>query len=889
MQKKRLSELILPPFLLALFGILYFFPYYQGYRFKASDQIQLIYMGYHVYKVYQETGELPFWAPNLFGGMPSYLVHYVPEGIYFLAPFMWLEWLFRAYPPMIFFIGALGFFLFLRIEGLSWSWAMAGALGFVLTSYYTNMIVATHWGKSNVLFSVPYVLAGMSLLRRQLWGWGVLLSLLGWAGIAGGNHPQMAYYALTLIGGYAIVWAWESWQNRQWKSFATGTGLLAIAAVAGTLSQASSLLPYYEYGRYSIRGGSELERDTNRDPSLQSGLDKEYAQSYSANRAELWTLVIPDFVGGTSHEDIIGRLGRNSALVEALRERGIGDVGFLRAMPTYWGGSPFSAGSFYVSAIAFFLMILGWTYGLNAWDWTLAYIGWLVLQLALGAYGYSLWATPILLLLPVAAYYAARPQKKLYIRAGVASAVFLGGWGVLSLIDDHPDSAYKLTDWALEYLPFYNKFRAPSTWLVLMGFILPWAAMRGVLRFLEQPKRENLFTAVGLSAVIILLIGIGGSMWGFSFESPGDATLKAQAQLPDWFMEALREDRIAIARQSALRSLFWVMATGGLLWLFLAGQLRASLVGGLSAMLFAADGWLLNSAYFPKRETYMRNRELPNPPPPLPHEEVILRDTSWYRILPLHTSAFTDARPSVYFENAGGYHPAKLKRYQQFIETHLSQMQPEALRMLAIRYITAKAGTPPPPNYDSLAQTPDEVVIFRAKDSLPMAWLVEQVKIFPRTDQTLDSLGRYLVHRVAMVAQKDWERLKLRPTDAPLDTGERVVCLRRSPNELIYKVTARQPRLLVLSEVYYPKDWKAVVNDKLTPIIPANYILRALVVPPGESTVRLYIESDIHLLGRNLSLTGSVVAWGLVIVSFLWMIRRPDKPRTHLPTPNPAS
>lgn len=874
MQKKWLTEALLPTLLLAGLGIFYFLPYYQGYRFRASDQIQLEYMFYPLKKAHKETGKLPFWAPHLFSGMPAYLIYHVPEGVYFPAPYQWVGWLFKHYPPMIFFVGALGFFLFLRVEGLIWTWALAGALGFILTSYYTNMIVATHWGKSNVLFSVPYVLAGMALLRRGRVAWGTFLAVLGWTGVVGGNHPQMAYYASVVIGGYGLFWLWETWQSRQWRTFAGRIGLFIAATAFGALSQMSHILPYYEYGQYSIRGGSELERDYTRDPSLRSGLDKEYAQSYSANRAELWTLVIPDFAGGTSQEDIVGRLGRSSALVEALQEHGIGDTSFLRAIPTYWGGSPFSAGSFYVSAIAFFLMILGWLYGMTALDWLLAYGGWIVLQLALGKYGYSLWATGMLLLLPAGAYYAAQTQKVPWRRAVVAAATFLGGWGIISLIDDTPESSYKLTDWALEYLPFYNKFRAPSTWLVVMGFLLPWLGLRGAARFLEDPKRDHLLSAVALALGIVLIIGIGGPMLGFSFEGEGDTVLKAQAQLPDWFMEALREDRIAIARQSALRSAFWIMAGGGVLLLLTLRRISATVAGMVVTVLVLADGWLLNSSYFPKKETYIRTREISMPPPILPYERIILSDSSMYRILPMHTNPFTDARPAVYVESAGGYHPAKLKRYQQFIEAHLSRMEPEALRMLSIKYITARPGTPPPPGYDSLAKTEDEVLIFRARDTLPMAWLAEEVKAFPRTDQTLDSLGRYPVHRVALITEKDAQRLGTSLSNVPLDSTEEVVCLKRNPYELEYRVRATYPRLLVLSEIYYPPDWIAEVNHTPAPILPVNFILRGIPVPAGENTVRLRCESRIHERARYLSMGGSISAWVLLLIAMAWEMRR---------------
>lgn len=868
---------ILPATLMATFSVVYFLPYYQGYRFRASDQVQLEYMTYPLRQVREKAGRTPFWAPHLFSGMPSYLIWYEPEGVYFSPLWSLLGWIFgKVYPSSIFFMGMLGFFIFLRVEGASPAWALAGAFGFILTSYYTNMIVATHWGKSNVLFSVPYVLAGMACLHRRRWGPGLLLALVGWAGMVGGHHPQMAYYALAVLAAYELAWAWTAWRAQQLKPYLLSLGLLVLTAGAGGLSQIANLLPYYEYGKYSIRGGSELERDAQKDPFLKEGLDREYAQSYSASRAELWTLIIPDFVGGTSQEDLARRLGSGSALREAFQRQGIGDLSFLRAVPAYWGGSPFAAGSFYVGAIWFFLTLLGWMYGLEAFDWILLYVSWAILQLSLGAYGYSLWATAVLFLLPYGAYRVARPFQAKAPPPLVASLVFLGGWGLVSLLDGAPEEAYKFTDLALEYFPFYNKFRAPSTWLVTMGILLVGMGIRGAIRFLAQPDSRKLFRAALTAAGIIGLVGLGASWLGFSFEGSGDVALRQQASLPEWFFEALREDRVAIARQSALRSLLWVALAVGALWGTLRTWWRPELAGGLVAVFAVADGWLLNSAYFPRRETYIRQREVVMPPPREPYEEFILADTVRpFRVLPFHTQVFTDARPAVYLESAGGYHPAKLKRYQQLIETHLSALNPEVLRMLAIRYITARPDLPPPPGYDSVAQTSDGVRIYRHAGFLPMAWLSPFVRVYPRLDQTLDSLGRYPVHTVSLVAQRDWDRLSQKPSEAPLDSSEGVQILHRSADKLEYRVQASRPRLLVLSEIYYFPDWQARVDGQEVPLIAANFVLRALVVPAGEHLVELVYQSQVAERSAVLSRLGSLIAWTLVVVGLgLWFWKR---------------
>jgi len=864
-------------------AVFYFFPYYQGYRFRAADQVQLEYMVYPLNQAQAQSGRLPFWTPHLFSGMPSYLIKYEAENIFWRDPIYYFAKLFREYPPLIIFVGLLGFFLFLWAEGLPGPLALGGAFAFVMMSYYTNMIVATHWGKSNVLFTAPYGLAGLSLLFQGRWRGGVILSLLGWAGIIGGNHPQMTYYVLSLWVAYVLFRLWETWQSRSWKPFLVATAFLGISAGTGALSQAANLLPYYEYGQYSIRGGSELERDQTRDPALQTGLDKSYAQSYSASRAEIWTLIIPDFVGGTSQENLLKRLGRSSALYEALQPYGPQGIAFVQAAPTYWGGSPFAAGSFYAGIIPFFLIILGLLYKGDALDWVLLYTGWLIIQLALGAYGYSLWITPFLLLLPWLSYFLPRKYLPAFWRPWATAGLFLIGWGIISLIDSNLAESYKLTDAALDYLPFYNKFRAPSTLLVLMGFLWGWMGMRGLKRFLDEPSEKRLWMGLGITALIVMLVGILGGVFGwFSFEGQVDEELRRQ-NLPEALLDALRKDRITLAQRSTIQSLFWLALSGGVLLLFIRAWLRATIAAFAIAFLILLDGWLVNSRYFPRQTTYVRKTEIPSPPPPQPYETYLkTQDTTFYRILPLHTSPFTDARPGVFLEDAGGYHPAKLKRYQQLIETHLSRMEPNLLRMLGIKYITTNGQYAIPPIYDSLLTFPDGITLHRLRVPVRYAWLAESLVVYPRVDQTLDSLSQYDLSRYALITQRDLQLLPTQPQSAPLDSSEAVEILKRNAfEEIRLRVRSRVPRLLVLSEIHYPPDWKATVDDQETPVIYTNFILRGLVVPPGEHTVRLYLRSTVHERGSRLSLIGSLLAWvlaGIAIGGALWPRRKWKNP-----------
>lgn len=877
MRQALLKGWLVPLLLIGLVAVFYFLPYYQGYRFRASDQISGHYMAYPLEKLEAQTGKVPFWTPNQFSGMPAYLIYHKPAGVYWVGPVEVFGRLFRVYPPTILFVGLLGFFLFLRAEGASWSAALAGAFAFGMMSYYTNMIVATHWGKSNVLFTAPYALAGLSLLYQGRWGWGLLLSLWGWAGMVGGNHPQMLYYVLVLFGGYGLYRFWMAWQNRAWRRFWLATGLVVLSVGAAGLSQIAKLLPYYTYGQYSIRGGSELEREQEKDPSLRSGLDKSYAQSYSANRAEVWTLLIPDVVGGTSSEDVLKRLGNSSSLVQAFRQYGIADQSFLRQVPLYWGGSPFSAGSFYAGIIPFFLLVLGLLYKADSLDWILLYVGWLVIQLALGAYGYSLWASVVLLALPWGSFWLGRRFSEGF-RPFLRVGIFLVGWGLVSILDSEPEAAYKLTDAVLAYLPFYNKFRAPSTFLVVMGFLWGWGGVRGVMRFVEAPSLRKVGVALALTAGVVAVVGFGVSFW-FDLSGAVDAELRSQ-RLPEWFFAALVEDRITIAQHSTLTVLLWLLLAGGILGAYAQGYFRghASLVA--LAGLILVDGWLVNSRYFPRQEVYMRNVEFPTDPPKAPYELYLeATDSSFYRILAYHTSPFTDARPGIYLENAGGYHPAKLKRYQQLIDAHLARLEPGILQMLGIRYVTAFADRPLPlRGFDSVKTFPDGITLYRFSGPIKPAWLAESLVVYPRIDQTLDSLSRYDLMRVAVLARKDLEALPLLPASAPLDSTEAVTLLQRSPAyEIKLRVQAERPRLLVLSEIHYPPDWVAFVDGKPTPIVYTNFVLRGFVVPAGRHEVRVVNQSAVHAQGARLSLWGSVTSWLLAVggIAFLIWKRKP--------------
>lgn len=886
-RQKILTNWIIPLLLMLVVAVLYFFPYYQGYQFQASDQIQLGYMYYPLKEARARTGQTPFWNPNMFSGMPSYLILYEAENVFWKDPIFYAGKLLREYPPTILLVGLLGFFLFLWAEGLPGPIALGGAFAFVMMSYYTNMIVAAHWGKSNVLFTAPYGLAGMSLIFQGRWRSGVILSLLGWAGMIGGHHPQMLYYALFLWAAYGLYRLWEAWQSRLWGRLFLMSALLLVSAGVGALSQAANLLPYYEYGKYSIRGGSELERDQERDLALQTGLAKSHAQSYSASRAEIWTLIIPNFVGGTSQEDLLKRLGQSSALYKAFQQYGVQNLSFLRGVPTYWGGSPFSVGSFYAGIIPFFLIILGLVYKADPLDWILLYLGWIVLQLSLGAYGYSLWATAILLILPWLSYVISHRYLATRWQPWGTAAIFLMGWGIVSLIDSNPEECYKLTDAALEYLPFYNKFRAPSTMLVLMGFLWGWMGMRGLKRFLEAPSSRHLWTAFGIVAAILILVGILSGIFGwFCFEGDSDDELRRR-NLPEWFFEALREDRITLAQRSAIQSLFWLTLSAGVLYLLTRSSLKASTVSFILAAFILIDGWfLVNERYFPRYKTYVRKTEIPMPPPLEPYEAFLKqRDTSFYRILPLHTAPFNDARPGVFLENVGGYHPAKLKRYQQLIEAHLGRLEPHILQMLNIKYITALAPSPPAQGFDSVAAFPDNLTLYRFQGPLQYAWLAESLVVYPRVDQTLDSLTQYDLSRYALITEKDLQQLLIKPQNAPLDSTESVQILKRNPmEEILLRVRARVPRLLVLSEIHYPPDWKASVDGQDTPVIYTNFVLRGLVVPPGEHTVRIYLQSGVHERGSQLSLIGSIIAWtmvGGVALSALWQWRKWKQARSQ--------
>ncbi|MGQ9863317.1 MAG: hypothetical protein ACUVRD_02365 [Bacteroidia bacterium] len=846
----------LPIAFFALFSVFYFAPYLQGYRLSAGDQTQ----GFYARTFFHEHG-FSFWHPNLFSGMPTYFIYTSPAD----AQPMYLDvrWLmvkiFRNYPMMIFFVGLLGMFIFLRTWQISSGWATVGALGFVLMSYYTVMIVATHFGKSNVIFTLPYLLAGQRLLHLRRWGWGTLLASIGLYGIFSGEHPQMAYYGGFVVAAWEVYYLWEAWQKKNLLPALGASFTQVFLAMGAFFSMAHILLPRQEYTFYSIRGPNPLVREVAKDPSQKTGLERSYAQSYSLSRSELFSLIIPHYVGGTSDEDVYAILGKRSALYQALKQNGVEPRSILQRIPLYWGGLPFSSGGFYVGVGLFFLSILGFLYVRQVWAWLLGYVVLLVLLLGLGAYSFSWWASSVLLCTPAGLYILYRHRPGKLPMSWVVSGGLLVGALLLSAIDSDPQSSYKITDAALDFLPLYNKFRAPSTFLVVVGYIIPFLAVWGISQFVLSPDKNRFWEALGIT-VGVLGVGIGLGFSGvYDFQAESDAQIAQQ--VPGWFMDALRDDRRAILWQEGLRSLLVVGLIGLGLWSYAQKWLPKLPICIFVALVSVGEILLVTRRYIGK-ENYEKDLKF-SPPPKERHEEIILTRGTLGRVYPMHTATFVDSRPAAYLEDIGGYSPAKLRRYQIFIENHLSQLHLNPLRMLDTRYYLYARGRP---TLGFLpVDTAGPVRIEEDPFAYGPAWLVEKVEVLPTPDAVLDTLDKVDSRKVAFL--EAWQNPQTPPA-APLDTSEGVVLLERKPELLRYKVKAQRARFLVMSEVHYPPDWHAYVNGQETPIYYTNFILRGLAVGPGESEVVVKLEPRTYQKGKIYHWVGTALLWLLTLGSW---------------------
>lgn len=813
---------------------IYMSPALDGKVLSQHDTTQHLGMKQELTKFHEDTGEYSQWTNSLFGGMPAF--HVGPEGRK-TTVFRELSKVIRlgigySNPIAILFTFLLcSYVLLIALRMNPWVSAI-GAIAFAFSSYNLIILDPGHISKAYAIAYMAPVIAGILLSYKGKYLSGGLLFMLGLGFELYSNHLQITYYLLLIVLTIVLTKAVYAILKKQIKKFMISSGVLVAATILALLPNFSSLWINYEISKQSMRGEPELTM--NKDNQT-SGLDKDYALSWSYGKAETFSLMIPYMTGGKT-----GAIGDNEKAMEKvspqLRET-------IAQQNQYWGAKASTAGDNYSGAIVVFFFVLGLLLIKGPMRW------WIILSSALS---------------------------------------IMLAWG-----SNFPALSY----FFLDHVPLYNKFRTVEMTLVMVCFNIPLMAFLVVDRVLKDPdlfikNRKQVFIAFGLTGGLSLLFYLVPGIFSFFSASENQAFSQTLANAnPQYasqfrqFMDELEAARIYIFRHDAMRSFLLITMAFGLTWYYATKKLKmAWFLAGL-ALLVTMDLWLIDQRYLNK-DNFISKKQQENKVALTEADEAILRDPDiHYRVVNLTKSPWQDGTTSYHHKSIGGYHGIKLRRYQDLIENYLSPELQQIFSSLNSR--------PTAQELDSVLAAQQVLNMFNTKymilnpasqallnsSAMGHGWLVKDIKLVENADEEYLSLGSTDLTEVAVV-DKRFSSLVSDDMKHGEVSGE-VVLTKYQPNHMTYEVTAGQPSLAVFSEVYYGESWHATIDGKPVPHLRANYILRALPVDAGTHVVEFEFIFEPFEKGEKVSLAGSILVLLILLGGFGFhiystVIRKPE-------------
>jgi len=778
---KKFSPHLIVILLFVGISFTYFSPVLQGKLLNMADITHHKGMSKEVNDFREATGEEALWTNSMFSGMPAYQISTKSNGnlIQYVAKIISLG---IPRPANMLFLYLLGFYLLLLSLKVDYRLSAVGAIAFSFSSYFFIIIMAGHMTKAHAIAYVPMVVAAVLYTYRGRMLLGGVLTALAVALELYANHLQITYYLvlmLILIGLFQFI---KDFKANNLTDFSKRSGILILAALLGSATAVTRLSTTMEYGTESTRGKSEL---TNNLDNKTSGLDKDYATSWSYGVAETFTLLIPNFYGGASQ----GELTTDSETYQAIK-RAPNAKQLIKQLPLYWGTQPFTSGPTYAGSIVMFLFIFGLLF--------------------------------------------VKSEIRVWILLATIMSIMLA-WG---------KNFMPLTDLFLDYFPGYNKFRAVSMILVIAEFTLPLLGFVALNKFLttdSDNKKKPLQLAFYILGGLTLIFALLPSLF-FDFVGGQDANLAKNG----WPIDALQADRAGLLSADAWRSFIFITLTFGAMWMFLKNKISSKYVIFIVGVLVLADMWTVNKRYL-NDDNFARKSKVQVPYQATAADQQILRDTDPnFRVFNQSVSTFNDASTSYFHKSIGGYHGAKLKRYQELIENHIAKGNMAVLNMLNAKYFITPKG--------QAQQNPG---------AMGNAWFVNKINIVANADAEITALDGFNPANSAIVDTRFSEQIII-----GLDnTGASITLTEYKPNYLKYNSTTAKDGIAIFSEIYYDKGWNAYVDGELKPHFRANYVLRGMQIPAGNHVLEFKFEPGVYHVSERIALASSVIL--LLLLAFV--------------------
>ena len=807
-----------------LISVAYFFvPMTRGEVLGGGDNTAAKGQGRDVQEYYEKTGDRSRWTNTVFSGMPTYQIspsYNSTEAMSKVekAYHLWL-------PQYVWYLFAylIGFYIMLRAFDFRQWMAVLGAVIWAFSSYFLIIIAAGHIWKVMALAYLPPMIAGIVLAYRGKYLWGLIVTALFAAFEINANHAQMTYYYLFVILFMIIAFLVKAIKDKKMPQFLKATAVCIVAGAIGIAINISNLYHTWQYQNESMRGKSELVSKTDPANQTSSGLDRDYITQWSYGIGETWTLLIPNAKGGASEPMI------NNKVVQ---EKGDPQYEQLYAqIGQYWGEQPGTSGPVYVGAFVLFLFILG-------------------------------------------IFIVKGPMKWALLAATVLSILL--SWG---------KNFMGFTDFFIDYIPMYAKFRTVASILVIAEFTIPLLAIMALKKIVDEPdylKNHIKFFWISLACTA----GIALVFWlmpGVFFDFISSAENEALSQIPADQLAPLKANltslRETIFRDDCIRSIVVILIGVVLMLLFKAKKLQAKPFVGCVIALCLIDMWSVDKRYL-NDGMFQPKDDVDQPIAKTVADDQIMKDKGLdYRVLNMTTNTFNENNTSYYHKSIGGYHAAKLRRYQELIDHYIAPEMQNMNKVLApgnlsqrsdnMIQVTDKANAMPALNmlnmkYLIVGQQGQEPVPVENKSAMGNAWFVNKVDFVDNANEEIDKIGKIDLHHEAVADKKFQSALGNSATN---DSTAKATLTDYAPNNLKYDVSSKNGGVIVFSEIYYP-EWTATVDGQPAEVGRVNYVLRAINVKPGNHKVVL----DFHPKSITTTETVSYIASALLILAIILLI-----------------
>ena len=817
--KKLLPDLVVILFF-AVIAFLYFFPAVTEGRILAQhDAVAGIGSGREMQEYLEKTGERTRWTNSIFGGMPTYQMAPSYDSTNTLGFIQQVYHLFLPTYVWYVFVMLLGFYILLRAFDFKVWLASLGAVLWAFSSYFFIIIAAGHIWKLMTLAYIPPTIAGMVLVYRKKWLAGGVVTALFVALQIFSNHPQMSYYFLFVMLFMAIAYGVLAWQKKQLPDFFKSTGVLVVAGLVGVCVNLSNLYHTYEYSKESMRGKSELVKENSADQT-DSGLERSYITQWSYGIGETFSLLVPNVKGGASVP-----LAANE---KAMEKANPAYQSLYAQLGQYWGEQPGTSGPVYVGAFVMFLFILGLFIVKGPMKWALV--------------------------------------------VGTVFSITLS-WG---------HNFMGLTDFFIDYIPMYSKFRAVSSILVIAEFTIPLLAMLALKEVMERPalfaeQKKAFYISFGLTGGLSLLFALFPTVFFPSYVSSMEMNALQGAIPADQLapiLVNLEEMRRSLFTADAWRSFFVIVIGCVLLGGYLFRKWNAKVTVGALLLLCIVDMWSVNKRYLYDEQFAAKGTEMKPFLEPSETDKEILKDkTLDYRVLNMATNTFNENNTAYWHKSIGGYHAAKLRRYQEMIEAHIQGEMETLFTMIPeVGADLSKIDVTDTPVLDML-NTRYYIVPLQQGATAPLfnphalgnAWLVKEVKYVNNANEEIDAIHGMNPRETAIVDKRFAETVK-QPAAMP-DSLDNIVLKSYAPNALQYEVDTKQGGTVIFSEIYYP-GWRSYIDGEEVSHGRANYILRAMNVPAGKHTIEFVFDPQ----SLHATETIAFIALGIMLLGALGSI-----------------